>query len=101
MLRHPIQISDLYQFMRKIMEKHEWDMELAYKMLDEYDKVKPLSDTDLELLSVLFAFPEKFWKVINFYFNSSKAWIPRKSIEKLKTVVEQNTKRMRFLETIS
>lgn len=99
--KNECQISDLYQFMRKIMEKHEWDMELAYKMLDEYDKVKPLSDTDLELLSVLFAFPEKFWKVINFYFNSSKAWIPRKSIEKLKTVVEQNTKRMRFLETIS
>ncbi|MDO5402458.1 MAG: CotS family spore coat protein [Eubacteriales bacterium] len=99
--KNECQISDLYQFMRKILEKYEWDMELAYKMLDEYDKIKPLSDMDLELLSVMFAFPEKFWKVINFYFNSSKSWIPRKSVEKLKTVVAQNEKRRRFLETIS
>lgn len=99
--KNECQISDLYQFMRKIMEKYNWDMEIAYKMLDEYDRVKPLSDTDLELLSVLFSFPEKFWKVINFYFNSSKSWIPRKSIEKLKAVVEQNDRRLKFLETIS
>lgn len=99
--KNECQISDLYEFMRKIMEKYDWDMELAYKMIDEYDKVKPLSDMDLELLSVMFAFPEKFWKIINFYFNSSKSWIPRKSIEKLKTVVAQNEKRKRFLETIS
>ena len=99
--KNECQISDLYQFMRKIMEKYDWDMETAYKMLDEYDRVKSLSDSDLELLSVLFAFPEKFWKVINFYFNSSKSWIPRKSIEKLKVVVAQNEQRRKFLETIS
>lgn len=39
------------------------------KMLDEYDKVKPVSDIDLELLGVLFSFPEKFWKIINYYYN--------------------------------
>lgn len=98
--KNECQISDLYQFMRKILEKYDWDIQVAYKMIDEYDKVKPITDTDLELLSALFAFPEKFWKVINYYFNTSKAWIPPKSIEKLQKVVAQNEKRQEFLATI-
>lgn len=98
--KNECQISDLYQFMRKILEKYDWDIQVAYKMIDEYDKVKPINDTDLELLSALFAFPEKFWKVINYYFNTSKAWIPPKSIEKLKNVIAQNEKRQDFLATI-
>lgn len=98
--KNECQISDLYQFMRKILEKYDWDITTAYKMIDEYDKVKPIDDTDLALLSALFSFPEKFWKVINYYFNSNKAWIPPKTKEKLEKVVQQNDQRKKFLETV-
>lgn len=98
--KNECQISDLYQFMRKILEKYDWDMQTAYKMIDEYDKVKPIDDTELALLAALFAFPEKFWKVMNYYFNSNKAWIPPKTKEKLEKVVQQNDKRRKFLETV-
>ena len=98
--RNECQISDLYQFMRKILEKYEWDIQTAYKMLDEYDKVKPVSDIDLELLGVLFSFPEKFWKIINYYYNTNKAWIPPKSVEKLKAVTSVNSRRLEFLASI-
>ena len=64
--------------MRKILEKYDWDIQTAYKMMEEYDKIKPVSDTERALLAALFAFPEKFWKVMNYYFNSNKAWIPPK-----------------------
>ena len=99
--RNDCQIVDLYQFMRKILEKYDWNLSLAYKMMDEYDKVKSISDVDLELLTVLFTYPEKFWKVINYYFNSNKSWIPRKSIEKLENVVNQNPLREKFIDTIA
>ena len=69
-------------------------------MLDEYDKVKAISEKDLELLSVLFSFPEKFWKLINYYYNMNKAWIPPKSMEKLQLVIAQNSRRLDFLATI-
>lgn len=98
--KNECQISDLYQFMRKIMEKCDWSIELAYRILDDYNKVKPVSDDDLKLLSAMFAFPEKYWKIINYYFNSNKAWIPPKSYEKLIKVVQQNDKRRAFIETL-
>lgn len=95
--KNECQISDLYQFMRKILEKYNWNIELAYKLIDEYDKIKPIADADLELLSALFSFPEKFWKIINHYFNNNKAWIPQKNYDKLSKVIEQNKYRRQFI----
>ena len=36
-----IQISDLYRFMRKVMEKHGWNLDLGLSMLDSYERVLP------------------------------------------------------------
>lgn len=98
--RNECRIIDLYQFMRKILEKYDWDIKLAYKLMDEYNIVRNISDSDVELLSALFAFPEKFWKIINYYYNANKAWIPPKSIEKLNLAVEQNPSRRKLVETL-
>ena len=38
---------------------------------------------------------------MNYYFNSSKAWIPPKTKEKLEKVVEQNDKRIKFVAGIA
>ena len=84
--------------MRKILEKYEWDIQTAYKMLDEYDKVKPVSDIDLELLGVLFSFPEKFWKISNQYMAHKKHWISPRYIEKLEEFIHNKEARSIFLE---
>lgn len=92
------QVVDLYQFLRKVMEKHDWDVNVAYRLVDEYDRYKPLDDADLELLVVLLSFPEKFWKIINQYYNAGKAWVPAKNIDKLKTVIAQNMRRRELID---
>ncbi|MGN1188494.1 MAG: hypothetical protein ACI4R6_08360, partial [Lachnospiraceae bacterium] len=97
--RNDCQMWDLYQFMRKVLEKYRWNMELAYKLISEYDKVKTISDIELEFLYVLFEYPEKYWKIINYYLNTNKAWIPPKSYDKLNTVVQQQSERCEFLAT--
>lgn len=95
-----VKIMDLYDFMRKILEKYDWDIKLAYKMLDEYNKVKTLDENDINCLICLFTFPEKFFKIMNHYFNSSKVWIADKDVEKLIKAVAQNETRHRFLESL-
>ena len=54
----------------------------------------------MQLLSVMFAFPEIVWKIINYYINSNKAWIPPKSLEKLERAVMQNDRRRLFVKTL-
>ena len=93
-------MCDLYGIMRKLMEKYDWDIKLAYRFMTEYDKIRPLNENDLNLLGIMFSFPEKFWKLMNAYNNSRKTWIPVKNLEKLRRVIEQNDRRLEFISTI-
>lgn len=95
-----LQITDLYDFMRKVLEKYQWDIKLAYRMIDEYNRLKTIGEEELKLLAVLFGYPEKYFKIMNHYYTSSKAWIPDKDIEKLNVVVKQNEARLRFVESL-
>lgn len=45
-----IRLVDLYGFMRKLMEKYDWDIKLGYLMLREYDRVNTLSSQDIKIL---------------------------------------------------
>lgn len=94
------QMRDLYHFMRKVMEKHEWNQVLGQEMLEAYDRVAPLTDRDRESLYYLFLYPEKYWKQINFYMSANKAWIPARNLEKLKNLEGQTEQRNRFLSVI-
>ena len=94
------QIEDLYQFLRKIMEKHNWNKELGKRLIHEYCRIQNLSQEELQLLGFLIAYPEKYWKQVNFYFNNSKSWISEKNIEKIKKAVEQTTVRTAFSDLL-
>jgi len=95
-----IQLEDLYYFMRKILEKHQYDERLGYRMLRAYDDEISLGKEKREYLAVRFAYPEKFWKISNMYYHSNKAWIPEKSTEKLKKAICQTEEKRRFLSNI-
>ena len=93
-----LQITDLYLFMRKILEKHNWDNKLGMAMLEEYQKEKIILEEEYDILLILFSYPEKFWKVVNHYYNNNKAWIPQKDIDKLNVIVNQNDEKRKFIE---
>ena len=93
-----IQIADLGNFMRKILEKYDWEERLGFEMLREYCRVHPLHRADLQGLYYRLSYPEKFWKLANHYYNSSKVWDPGRNYEKLQREIRQNISRKRFLE---
>lgn len=98
--KNECQINDLYQFIRKVMEKYNWESRVFYRLVDEYDRICPLSDEEMELLMVLLSYPEKFWKIINQYINANKSWIPDKNVEKLRKVIDQNSRKRELIDKI-
>lgn len=92
------QMRDLYLFLRKLLEKTNWSVPLVRGLLDVYSREKKLSATDMLQLYYRFAYPEKFWKIVNFYYNSGKAWIPGRNMEKLERLLEQRRAKNAFLE---
>lgn len=95
-----LQISDLYQFIRKVMEKNDWDLLYGNNIIEAYDRVRPISKSELEILYILLLYPEKFWKITNFYYNGKKVWVSERNINKLNSIGEQNPKRAMFLRKL-
>lgn len=93
-------IRDLYLLMRKLLEKGDWSVDLGCELIGCYDKVRPISALSRIDLYYRLSYPEKFWKIANFYFNSGKAWIPGRNLEKLEKLVEQEKAKQDFLDTV-
>lgn len=98
--RYDIPVTDLYQFLRKILEKQDWNIALGMKMLGEYGSVRRISDMEMEHLMLRLYYPEKFWKLANQYYNMNKAWIPQKNVEKLDILMKQQDQRNCFLKIL-
>lgn len=92
-----LQIYDLYIYLKKCMEKNNWNTALADKILNRYQKIRSLSEEEIKILKVLLTYPEKFWKIVNSYYNSNKAWLSEKNREKLEKFSQQKDAREQFI----
>ena len=95
---YDIQTADLYHFMRKILEKHNWDIAIGVGMLETYQKVRALSSQELCDLRLRLSYPWKFWKLVNHYSNNNKVWISGKNVEKLEQLQQQYGNWQHFLK---
>lgn len=93
-------IRDLYLLLRKLLEKGNWSIALGTDLLEAYEKKCPLSAMSRIDLYYRLAYPEKFWKIVNFYYNSGKAWIPGRNQEKLEKLIAQEKEKQAFLDEV-
>lgn len=93
-------IRDLYLLLRKLLEKSNWSITLGNDLLQAYEREHNICAESRIDLYYRLAYPEKFWKIVNFYFNSGKAWIPGKNQEKLDKLIEQEREKQHFLEVV-
>lgn len=94
------QITDLYYFLRKLMEKNDWSVRLGEDIINEYSRFYSINEKQRKLLLLLLIYPEKYWKISNHYYNTKKCWIAGRSIEKLEAVRHQENKKTLFLQEV-
>lgn len=95
-----LQMFDFYHFLRKVMEKNNWNISYGCKIIEQYKEIKPMDKDELTLLYVLLLYPEKFWKITNFYYNSKKSWVPQRNIQKLYHLQDQYEAKEGFLNCL-
>ena len=98
-MHYDIQVKDLYQFLRKVLEKNNWDSSLGTMIMDTYLSVRTLSEEERRVLYAMLTFPEKFWKISNRYYNSRKSWISSVKYDKLCRFKKTEGQRRDFLNT--
>lgn len=95
-----VQMLDLYHFIRKVMEKNDWNCILGIHIIEKYNQYNTIGKDDLNLLYYLLMYPEKFWKISNYFFNTRKAWKPKRSLSKLEKIIEQKQNKEDFLKSL-
>ena len=93
-------IRDLYLLLRKLLEKSNWSITQGKELIAAYEEIRPMSAYSRIDLYYRLAYPEKFWKIANFYYNSGKAWIPERNLEKLNKLLVQEPQKQVFLDTV-
>lgn len=93
-------VKDVYFYSRKLLEKNNWDLSLGRELIGTYNEERNLQKEDLLQLKYRFLYPEKFWKIVNYYYNSPKAWISYKNTEKLENVLSQEERKEAWIHTM-
>lgn len=90
-------VIDLYRLLRKVLEKNDWNTKIGLNTIEKYNSIYTLSKDELNILLYLLMYPEKFWKISNYYFNLNRAWKPKQSLIKLNKLTAQKEKKEKFI----
>lgn len=69
-------------------------------MLDAYQNKRRLTPIEWRSLQLRLMYPEKFWKIINFYYNSRKSWVSGRNYEKLESLINQERQKEKLIEKL-
>lgn len=94
-----IPLLDLTYFMRKTLEKNAWRATAGEAVLKGYETENPLTQGQREFVEIMLMYPEKYWKLMNRYYNKKKSWLSGKSLEKLEDVRRLEASREKFLHS--
>ena len=93
-------VYDLANFLRKILEKHNWNGGLGMDLVMAYNAIRPLERAELLQLYARLLFPEKFWKITNRFYNAKKSQGVGVYGTKLEKLFVQEKKRQEFLSML-
>lgn len=98
---YDVHIRDFYHFFRKVMEKKNWDERVGRTLIDTYLSMGDVKDEELIIFVFRLMYPEKFWKIMNYYMYHGKVFIYDKNLEKCEKLIEQENARNAFLQRLS
>lgn len=86
---YDLKVYDLVNLLRRKMRKCDWNINEAAIIINEYCKIEALCESELELMKIMLMFPQKFWRVVNKYYNSKKGWSEQNYISRLQEVIDE------------
>lgn len=93
-----LKIYDIVNILRRRMRKCNWDINKAKLILDAYRKIEPLDQDEMIVMKSMLQFPQKFWRVINRYYNSRRCWAQKNYTIMLQDVIQEKDAHESFME---
>lgn len=98
---YDLKVYDLVNLLRRKMRKCDWNIDEAALILNEYSKIESLCESELDIMKIMLMFPQKFWRVVNKYYNSRKSWSEQNYVNRLQEVIDETAYHKPFLDKFS
>lgn len=95
---HELKVYDVANLLRRKMRKCSWDINEAKVIIDAYTSIEPISNEEFYIMNIMLQFPQKFWRVINKYYNSRRTWREKNFFNKFEEVTGEIEHHKKFLE---
>ena len=93
-----LKLYDMANFIRRKMRKSNWDIDKAIMIIENYCSIEHISKEEFMVMKSILQFPQKFWRVVNRYYNSRRSWSERSFVSKLNEVISEVEYHKKFLE---
>jgi len=98
---YELKVYDIANLIRRKMRKCGWDISKCEIIMEAYSSKENLENDDIELMRIILQFPQKFWRVVNRYYNSRRSWSEKNFANRLQEVIDEAGPHMKFMEDFS
>lgn len=93
-------MSDLGKFIRRVLSKgkYKWDFDLCRRIIESYNKIRPVSKEEYTVLLAMLVFPHKFWKLGRKRYIKNKMWNEEKYKKKLRKLTKYSEYKKEFIK---
>lgn len=92
-----LKVYDIANLLRRKMRKCKWNVNEASLIVESYSSIEPLSEDEFFVMRIILQFPQKFWRVINKYYNSRRTWREKNYFSVFYDVVDEIDYHKEFL----
>jgi CotS family spore coat protein len=91
-------LHDLSSFLIRSMKYGKWSLENARHLLDAYNSVYEVEDTDIPVMAAFMEFPQDYWQRGIQYYWEKQAWGEEFFLKKLSYLLEDRDEKQEFID---
>lgn len=92
-----LKVYDIANLLRRKMRKCNWDIKEAKVIIDAYRSVEAITEEEFNVMKIMLQFPQKFWRVVNKYYNSRRCWRDRTFERNFEEVIKEIEYHKKFI----
>lgn len=93
-----LRIKDIWNFMIKSVKRFGFSLEMCDSIIENYDKIYPISKEEYKLLYIYFTFPSDFYTIAKEYYLKLKNWSYESYLSKFENKLEYTKEKELFLK---
>ena len=91
-------LHDLCSLLIRTMKNGKWDMNTALYLMNQYNSIKKIQNTDVPIMAAFMEFPQDYWQVGIQYYWEQQCWGEDFFVKKLQKICEDREEKQEFIE---